>query len=412
MICDAIPTICDTPIELSMSTRVKTRRRIALLVETSRSYGRDLLRGIATFTRTRNHWSLLHQEMTIDVRLPKWMRDSQIDGVIARVDSRIVEPLRQLDIPCVDVRCSQKLTDFPQVETDDAKVAQLAFKHLWELGFRRFAFCGFKHAHYSEARLNSFRRAVDETNCPLSVYETHVPLATSITGVEESGIDEADPLSNWLTSLERPTGMLVCNDIRGQQVLNVCSVLGLSVPDDLAVIGVDNDDTICPLSNPTLSSVQPDAERVGYRAAEILDAMIEKSHAPSEIEYIPPKAVIQRLSTQVIAVEDCELARVCRFIREHACDGINVNDVAEFTHLSRRQLERRFRSELNRSPHELITTVQIDRVKQLLRESELTLEQMTPLVGYRHKEQLGTIFKRVCGETPGSYRKRLLPTGP
>ena len=174
---------------------------------------------------------------------------------------------------------------------------------------------------------------------------------------------------------------------------------------------MDDDDAICPLSDPPLSSVRPDAERVGYRAAEILDAMMNGKPASTSVEYISPTTVVQRMSTQVIAVEDREVARVCRFIREHACDGIDVNDVAEFTSLSRRQLERRFRNELNRTPHEEITTAQITKVKQLLRETEMTLEQIAPLAGYTHKESLSAVFKREVGETPGDYRRRIDSNG-
>lgn len=389
-----------------MSSRIRSRRNIALLVETSRSYGRGLLRGIADFARTRGNWSLLHQEMTIDVPLPEWMKESEIDGLIARVSGRTVESIRSLGVPCIDVRCSQKFSGIPQVETDDQAVAHLAFSHLWERGFRRFAYCGFENAHFSEARLRYFREAVEDKSCKLSVYETSGKRDAPITTVEESGLSDTEGLSHWLETLTPPTGVFVCNDIRGQQVLNTCSRLGLEVPDDLAVIGVDDDDAICPLSNPPLTSVRPDTNRVGYRAAEILDSMMLGEKVPEEIEYVSPIAVVQRLSTQVIAIDDREIARVCRFIREHACDGIDVNDVAEFTSFSRRQLERRFRLELNRSPHEEITSVQIERVKQLLRESDMTLEQIAPLTGYRHKERLGAVFKRICDETPGAYRRK------
>ncbi len=189
--------------------------------------------------------------------------------------------------------------------------------------------------------------------------------------------------------------------------MNACRGLGISVPDDVGVIGVDDDDAICPLSDPPLSSVRPDAERVGARAAEILDQMMNGNSPPTAVEYVSPTSVVQRLSTQVIAVEDREIARVCRFIRQHACDGIDVNDVVEFTDLSRRQLERRFRSELKRTPHDEITAAQLDRVKQLLRESDLTLQQIAPLAGYQHKERLSAVFKRKLGETPGAYRQRM-----
>ena len=385
---------------------LKTRRRVGLLVETSRAYGRELLRGVALFARTRTDWSLLHQEMTLDAAVPDWMMSSGLSGVIARVDTHTVQPLRELHVPVVDVRCNRKFPDIPQVDTDNQRVAELAFQHLWDRGFRRFAFCGFQHAFYSEARLRFYRELVKAADCPLSVYESRGKPGSTLTGIEQSGMDESEPMSQWLSSLEFPTGLFVCNDIRGQQVLNVCRTLQVAVPDDIGVIEVDDDEAICLLSDPPLSSVAPDAEKVGYRAAEILGEMIAGAPAPVENEHVPPTSVIERLSTQVIAVEDRELARVCRFIRQHACNGINVEDVTQFTTLSRRHLERRFRSELNRTPHEEITATQVARVKQLLRETAMTLEQITPLAGYSHKERLSAVFKRETGETPGEYRCR------
>lgn len=391
--------------------KFKTRPKIALLVETSRSYGRDLLRGVALFARTRSNWSLLHQEMTIDAAMPDWIKSSAISGVIARVDTHTIEPLRQLRVPIVDVRCRREFSGIPQVETDDRAIAQLAFEHLWERGFRRFAFCGFQFAHYSDARLRFFRELTENSNCPLSVYETPGRRNRPVSSIEESGLVDVEPMSAWLQTLPRPVGLFVCNDIRGQQVLNACRALDIAVPDDVAVIGVDDDDAICPLSDPPLSSVRPDAEQVGYRAADILQQMMNGQPAPASIEYVPPTTVVQRLSTQVNALEDREIARVCRFIRQHACEGIDVNDVAAFTSLSRRQLERRFRAELNRTLHEEITAAQIARVKQLLCETTMTLEQIAPLAGYSHKERLSAVFKRETGETPGSYRQRIQPGG-
>lgn len=384
--------------------RVKTTRKVALLVETSRSYGRGVLRGIEHSAGTRSKWSLLHQEMTINTVLSEWIRESAIDEVIARVHPLTVDSLRDLDVPCVDVQCRGDFPGIPQVETDDRKVTELAFEHLGERGFRRFAFCGYQFAHYSEARLGCFRELVREASCSLSVYETPESRGAPVTRIEQTDPEDSKK-SAWLASLEPPTGLFVCNDIREQQVRKLFQTLNLSVPDDIGVIGVEDDDTICPLSNPPLSSVQPNSEQVGYRAAEVLDAVMHGSSAPQAVQYISPEEVVQRLSTQVIAVEDREVARVCRFIREHACDGIDVHDVADFTSLPRRQLERRFRTELNRTPHE-VTATQVAKVKQLLLEPEMTLEQIAPLAGYRHKERLSAVFRREVGEAPGEYRKR------
>lgn len=392
-----------------MPSKFATRPKIALLVESSRSYGRALLRGAALFARTRANWTLLHQEMTIDSALPDWMKSSAPDGVIARVDTHTIAPLRRLNVPIVDVRGRREFRGIPQVETDDRAVAGLAFDHLWERGFQRFAFCGFQHTHFSEVRMRFFRELVYAANCPLSVYETPSLPNTSLTRIEQSGLLDVEPMSEWLQSLPRPTGLFVCNDIRGQQVLNACRTLGITVPDDIAVIGVDDDDAICSLTDPPLSSVRPDAERVGYRAAELLHEMMSGQVAPDAPEYIAPTSVIQRLSTEVSAVEDREVARVCRFIREHACEGIDANDVAEFTSLSRRQLERRFRAELDRTIHDEITASQLARVKLLLSETTMTLEQITPLAGYSHKERLSAVFKRETGKTPGEYRRESKP---
>lgn len=342
----------------------------------------------------------------LDSEVPEWLSTARISGVIARVDSHTIEPLRQLNVPIVDVRCHRKFPDVPQVETDNDQVAKLAFEHLWDRGFRRFAFCGFQGAAYSEARLTAFRRLVAEAGCEVSVYHSRSKPNSPLTSIEQAGMFDVGPMSEWLQSLKSPTGLFVCNDIRGQQVLNACRTFKIGVPDDLGVIGVDDDDAICLLCDPPLSSVRPNAERVGYRAAEVLQMLIESKGDLQDVEYIPPRTVVERLSTQVVAVEDRELARVCRFIRHHACDGINVNSVAEFTSLSRRQLERRFRDELGCTPHQQITRVQIDRVKQLLEETEMTLEQIAPRAGYAHKESLSSVFKRETRETPGEYRRR------
>lgn len=383
----------------------RVRPKVALLIESSRSYGRELLKGVALFARTRTNWSLLHQEMSIDDTLPEWLESSGVSGVIARVDRHSVERLRELHVPVVDVRCRHEFQDMPRVDTDDRAVAQLAFDHLRERGFERFAFCGFQSIYYSARRLKYFQKLVEQAGFPLSVYESAGDDSLHVTGVEQSGLVDDEGVSNWLLSLQPPTGLFVCNDIRSQQILNTCRLLEIDVPDSLGVVGVDDDDAICPLCDPPLTSVRPDAHGVGYRAAEILHEMLHGVPASSQLELVPPESVASRLSTQVQASHDREIARACRFIREYACDGINVADVAGFASISRRQLERRFRLELGRTPHEEITAVQVGRVKQLLDETLMTLEQIAPLAGYSHKERLCAVFKRETGQTPGEYRR-------
>lgn len=344
--------------------------------------------------------------MSIDDMPPAWLEASGVSGVIARVDTHSVDRLRQLRVPVVDVRCRHEFQNMPRVDTDDQAVARLAFDHLRDRGFERFAFCGYASTHYSTTRLRFFREVAKAGAYPFSAYESPSAATTGTTATEQSGISDSVGMTNWLQTLEPPTGLFVCNDIRGQQVLNACRLAGIDIPDDIGIISVDDDDVICPLCDPPLSSVQPDAQGVGYRAAEILHKMINGVSADSRLELVPPKGVTSRLSTQVLATPDREVAQASRFIREHACEGIKVCDVTEHVSVSRRQLERRFRSALSRTIHEQITTVQISRVKQLLTETSLPLEQLAPLAGYNYKELLSTVFKRETGETPGEYRQR------
>ncbi|QDT01989.1 Xylose operon regulatory protein [Rubripirellula lacrimiformis] len=385
---------------------IRPRPKIALMVETSRSYGRELLKGIALFARTRTNWSLMHQEMTIDAALPDWLGSASVSGAIARVDQHSVGQLSALGVPVVDVRCRHEFPGMPRFDTDDRAVARLAFDHLRERGFERFAFCGFQTIHFSMARLRFFREAVEAAGLPLSVYESPGTEGARVSGAEQSGMMDDHGVSTWLKTLQHPTGLLACNDIRGQQVLNACGILDIQVPDQIGVIGVDDDDAICPLCDPTLSSVRPDAEGIGYRAAEALQQMMHGGQRHSRLELLAPQRVSCRRSTQVHASEDRDLAEACRFIRQHACDGINVNHVADAVRISRRQLERRFRAEFGSTLHDEITRAQVDRVKQLLRETNMTLEQITPLAGYRHTERLSVAFKRETGITPGEYRKQ------
>jgi len=365
-----------------------------------------MLRGIAQYAQQYGRWSILHEEMTIDSGLPSWLMQSAVDGVIARVDQHTIEPLRNLRVPIIDVRCRHRYDGVTQVETNDQMVAEQAFDHLTQRGFQRLGFCGYHGAHFSENRFQPFQELAERHQIPLSTYEVAGTSRNSLSEIERAGIIDADPLHKWLRSLTVPCGIFVCNDICGQQVLNACRNLGILVPDDIGVVGVDDDDAICTLCDPPLSSVKPDTQRIGFLAAQKLEHQIRTGHTNATTEYVPPLGVSQRLSTQVVALEDREIAKACRFIREHACDGIDVSHVVQLSSLSRRQLERRFREQLNRTPFEEITAIQVARVKQLLEESTMILEEIADLAGYSHKERMSAVFKRHTGLSPGAYRKQ------
>lgn len=389
----------------------KTRRKIALLVESSRSYGRGLLRGIAKYSHTVGTWAIRHQEMSADSTPPDWLDSWKPDGILARVQTpEMAKKLSEFRCPIVELRCLFKLPGVQRVDTNDQMVARLAFSHLWEKGFRRFAFCGFENANYSQNRLRYFKQFVEQSGNKLNIYQSPGGDRDRTFFVEQSGMLDEPQVVQWLKSLVPPTGLFVCNDIRGQQVLLACQKSGVSVPEDLGVVGVDNDDVVGPLCDPPLSSIVPNTHQVGYMAAEHLDELIEQGKKKSTLnlplKLIPPLGVVERDSTRIIAVEDRIVAKACQFIRQNVTSGINVGHVAENLELSRRQLERRFKSSLGTTPLQEITRQRVDRVKRLLTETDLSLEILAAHCGFLHVETMQTVFKREIGISPGAFRNQ------
>jgi LacI family transcriptional regulator len=229
-----------------------------------------------------------------------------------------------------------------------------------------------------------------------------------VTGTEareQLGWSTEAEVTRWIEELPKPVGLMACNDIRAQQVLTTCRTIGVAVPDEVAVLGVDNDDVLCDLSDPPLSSVVPDTRKIGYEAASLLERMMGGEPAPEPLTTIPPLGVVTRRSTDVLAIDDRAISSAVRFIREHACEGITVEDVLEELPYSRSVFERRFTKIFGRTPKAEILRTQLDRVKRLLAETDLPLKQIASKAGFQHPEYMSVAFKERTGQTPGQYRR-------
>jgi LacI family transcriptional regulator len=384
-----------------------TRPRVALLVESSRAYGRGLLHGIAEYVRLHGPWAIYLAERGLGEAPPAWLKDWRGDGIVARIENRrIANAVHELGLPTVDLR--GLLTDLgvPLITTDDRAVAELAFGHFLERGFSHFAFCGFPGADYSDARSRYFARSVEAADFTCHVYHpSRLPQATGTEAREQWGWTTQGEVSRWIAGLPKPVGVMVCNDIRGQQVLTTCREIGVAVPDEVAVLGVDNDEVLCALADPPLSSVIPDTHRIGYEAASRLERMMRGETSPEPTTVIAPLGVVTRRSTDVLAVDDRAISHAARFIREHACECITVHDVLAGLPLSRSVFERRFAKIFGRTPKAEIVRTQLNRVMQLLAETDLPLKQIASRTGFHHPEYMSTAFKKRTGQTPGEYRR-------
>ena len=215
-------------------------------------------------------------------------------------------------------------------------------------------------------------------------------------------------ISQWLKSLPRPVGVMTSNDVRGIDVLDACRRWDLRVPEEVAVLGVDDDALLCEICSPPLSSIVPNIERIGSEAAALLERLMGGGKSGFEESFVPPLGITTRRSTDVLSVDDPPFAAAVRFIRENACHGITVGDVLETLPMSRSTLERRFRTYLGHSPQSEIRAVQLARARQLLVETDHPLHRIAELVGFDHPEYFSVLFKREAGQTPGQYRRQAL----
>lgn len=378
---------------------MRPRRRVALVIETSNAYARNLLLGVVGYIREHAPWSFYLVEQGRGDDPPAWLARWDGDGIIARIESpRIAEAVVSSGLPAVDVSAARHIPSLPWVETDDIAIANLAADHLLERGFKHLAFCGDGRFAWSRQRDEAFSRRVTEAG--LEIY--HAPPA-SAPGEPAS---EMAALLHWLRALPKPVGVFACYDLRGQQVLDACRHLRLAVPEEVAVLGVDNDELLCELAYPPLSSVIPNARRAGYEAAALLERLMRGETLATLETRVPPLGLHARQSTDVLAIEDPHVAQAVRYIREHACDPIDVADVLRVVPVSRRILEKRFLKLLNRTPHAEILNARLNRVRQLLTDTELSLEEIAVRSGFEHPEYLSVVFKRELGLTPRDYRRR------
>lgn len=377
------------------------RRSVALLIETSNAYSRGVLDGIIDYVRQHEAWSIYLPEQERGARPPSWLSRWRGDGIVARIETdEIARAVLRTKLPAVDVSAARHVPDIPWVETDDEAITKMAADHLIERGFRNLAYCGDPGFNWSVWRQQQFERIVHESGCQCHVHES-----IARTDPSYSWDREKRGLAKWLQRLPRPVGILACYDIKAQQLLDVCRELDIAVPEEVAVLGVDNDRLVCDLATPPLSSVICNTHRTGYEAASLLDRMMAGEAIGAESVLLKPLGIETRQSTDILAIDDPDVAAAVRFIRENAWSGINVGHVLREVPLSRRVLENRFRKILGRTPHEEITRLRIDRVKQLLTETDLPLAEISSRTGFQHDEYMSVAFKKAVGMPPSKYRQ-------
>jgi LacI family transcriptional regulator len=376
---------------------------VGLVFDYNLSYPRGVLRGIKQFAQTRPHWVLMH--LDTDRMTAGELQTMRPAGMIALVVyDHLAKALRATRRPVVNVANVLPDLPFPRVSTDHRQVGCLAAEHLLDRGFRHFGFVGHPHHVYSLEREAGFRDTLASARFSFSPF--HERPARSYRHRGRLLALNAS-LQRWLREIPRPVGIFACNDLWGLPVLEACRLTSLRVPDDVAVVGVDNDELRCELASPSLSSIVVPSERVGYEAAALLERLLKGTAVPRHPLLIPPVRVVTRQSSDVLGGHDPDVTAALRFIRQRVHLPLSVEEVVRETGLSRRALERRFRSMLERSIGDEIRRGHLERVRDLLATTALAMDEVAQQAGFASVHYMCRAFRKDMRLTPTAYRRQV-----
>lgn len=365
---------------------------------------RRMLAGVARYVREHRPWAIYLKPYGVEKSLQRWLRAWNGDGIIAAVAEVEAGVIKDFGIPIVDVVGLYREDNVPLVHANDDAVGRLGAEHLVERGFRNFAFVEYPF-FWSGGRRAGFERMIRAHGAECAVYSLPYPQAGS--GGPEFWEQQQQSLVEWIRSLPKPVGVMTSTDLMGQQFLEACLRAGVVVPEQVAVVGADNDELICNLCSPPLSSVVINDDQRGYQAAAVLDQLMSGKAAPKETVYVEPSGVVSRASSDILAIDDQTIATALRFVRERASTGITVDDVVRAVPLSRSVLERRFRKIVGRSVNDEIVRVRVNRAVELLSATSLELKAIAQKAGFGSPSYMGAVFREKLGRTPGSYRAPL-----
>jgi LacI family transcriptional regulator len=373
--------------------------KIVLLVESSRASGRAILNGVANYARYHGPWSFYWEPGGLE-KVGPMLKTLDADGIILRDVDKLRET-RAFGIPAVVVGYSRKeIPGLINVITDSPTIGRMAAEHLLRCGFKNFASCSYRRTPWAEQRAEAFAGHIRAAAFEVHEYLTPPP-------AQINWLKERRAMAKWLESLPKPVGVMACNDDIGVQILEACKLARIAVPDAVGVIGADNDEVVCGLADPAMSSVAVNFERAGYESAQALDHLMRKLRGTPPQIIVQATHIVARRSTDVVAVEDEAVARAMRFIRDHTRGPVAVAEVAKAAGLSRRVLERRFRREFNSSVQAEIRRVRTDQIARLLVETHMPVSDIAESLGFPDVQHFARYFRAGKKVSPLAFRRRM-----
>ena len=375
-------------------------KRIAVIMQRLTGYQHGVQLGIAEYFVQRPNWVWTHIQP--ETRTFDQIDTLPMDGIIALVDPSYADRIKARNLPTVDVANWVEPSEFPRILPDDKAVAEMAARYLMDLGLRQFAAIGHGFASFSSLRVHTFEAAIRAAGLSVSVWQPP-PDGDPITGIR-AGID--GEVMTWLRNLPKPLGLFCATDRAAMDVLSICRYAGIKVPEQVCVLGVDNDELFQRISRPPLSSIALHTEKIGFEAARLLDQLMNGAQPPQSAILFPPKGVMARQSTNLLAIADQDVLEAVRYIRMHLHQHLTVRDLLRVVPVNRRFLERKFREHLGRTPLQEIRRARIETAKQLLADTDLSMPAVAKRSGFPNPERLANVFHAMVGATPTHYRRK------
>ena len=380
--------------------------KIILLSDFSEEYNKNLLRGITRYSKDHGPWTFCkmptyyRETLGIDGIL-KWAQEWEANGIIGQFyNGEEVEKFTKARIPVIAQDFKERFTDIPNITGAYRETGALGADYFLKKGFKNFAFYGFGNIVWSRERAEGFEEKIQEAGFDVHYYENK----------DSRGVDlwyyKPSALSDWLKSLPKPVALMACDDNQGHHITEAARHAGIRIPDELAVLGVDNDEMICDLSDPPLSSIELDSEKSGYEAARLMEQMIEDQVCCADDIVVNATQVVTRHSTDIFASKDKYIVSALKYIHGNLDKNLKVDQVLKEVPLSRRSLEKRFIMTTGYPVYEYIYNQRIEKFTQKLLETDMTIFEIAVDLGLSDSKNIARQFKQIKGVTPMEYRKQ------
>jgi LacI family transcriptional regulator len=380
--------------------------RVIFLTDLTEEYAKNLLKGIVRYSKKHEPWVLCKMPFSYRVEhavegVLAWAKEWKADGIIAQFyNTDNVGIFKENGIVAIAQDFKSRFTDIPNITGAHRLTGRMGADYFIRKGFKHFAFYGFKDIVWSYERCEGFLEEIDKNRLSRNFYEYQN------TDFKELWYYESAPLIAWLKDLPKPVALMACDDNQGHHIAEVCRQCGIKIPEEIAVLGVDNDEAVCTLSDPPLSSINQAVEKGGYETARLMDQMIKNPTDPYEDVVVYPTHVITRQSTDSYATNDKHISTILHYIHRNTDKKLRIDEITQLVPLSRRLLENRFKQETGLPIYTYIMNLRIERLAHHLLESEAPIAEITDEMGFSDYKNIARQFNRIKGCTPSEYRKQ------